>query len=253
MKTSILVLLPLLLCGSGLRAQQANPTPPDLPPGPPIQKRAPEYAQWLITTTVSGTAALDEKGQQASTAGRAGKGSQASSATKIMVTKTGKIYRVEHLDEHQQIWTVWASGATQVMVWPDRRSSALLAPSANPDAPNPFMTDFSKTDFPGFGWVDWKKFSQIKPYKGSKCIVFQEQQRVDSDDPTPEMVYITVTAYIDCDTRLPVALVSGDEANLFEWKPAPTGILSLPPSALAVLQQREKSEQQMAQQAARPY
>lgn len=253
MKASILLLLPLLLLGSSLRAQEANPTPPDLPPGPPIEKRAPEYSQWLITTTVSGTAAVDEQGQQANTAGGAGKGAQAPSTTKIMVTKTGKIYRVEHLDEHQQIWTVWASGATQVMVWPDRRSSALLAPSANRDAPNPFMTDFSTTDFPGFGWVDWKKFFQIKPYKGAKCIVFQEQQRVDSDDPTPETVYITTTAYIDYDSRLPVALVTGEEANLFEWKPVPTGILSLPPSALAVLQQRQKAEQQMAQQAARPY
>ena len=139
------------------------------------------------------------------------------------------------------------------MVWPDRRSSAMLAASANPDSPNPFMTDFSKTDFPGFGWVDWKNFSQIKPYKGSKCILFQEQHRIVSDDPTPEKVYIAVTAYIDYDTRLPVALVSGDEANLFEWKPAPSGMLSLPPSVLAILQQRLKAEQQMAQQAARPY
>jgi hypothetical protein len=137
------------------------------------------------------------------------------------------------------------------MVWPDRHSSAELTASNNPDAPNPFMTDFSTTDFPGFGWVDWDKYSELKPYKGLKCIVFKGQQPVNSEDPSGATK--TVTAYVDVDTRLPIGLVAADEAHVFEWKPAPKGMLTLPPSALAVLQQRQKAQQQMAQQAARPY
>ena len=119
MKTSLLIWLPVLLCSSRLWAQSANPTPADLPPGPPIQKRAPDSSQWLITSTsVSGTAAME---QQASLAARAPEGS---STIKVMVTKTGKIYRVEHLDEAKQLWTVWAAGATQIMVWADKHSAA---------------------------------------------------------------------------------------------------------------------------------
>ena len=240
----------LLLCGSSLWAEKANPTPAGLPPGPPIEKRAPAFSQWLITTTVSGTAALDEN---ANAGGSAAKAPEGPSTTKIMVTKTGNIYRVEHLDEARQLWTVFASGATQIMVWPDRHSSAVLAVSNNPDAPNPFTTDFSVTDFPGFEWVAWGKYSEMKSYKGMKCIVFLDQQHVDSDDPSVGEPYKTVVAYVDVDTRLPVALVDGDEVHIFEWKPAPKGMLSLPPGALAVLQQRQKAEQQMAQHAARPY
>jgi hypothetical protein len=250
MKTFLLIWLPLLLCGSSLLAQKANPTPADLPPGPPIEKRAPEFSQWLITTTLSGTAALDDQGNVGKSAAKAPGGP---STTKVMVTKTGNIYRVEHLDEARQLWTVFASGATQIMVWPDRHSAAVLTVSNNPDAPNPFMTDFSVTDFQGFKWVGWNKYSEMKQYKGMKCIVFQEQEHLDSDDPSPGGGYKTVIAYVNADTRLPVALVDADEANIFEWKPEPKGMLSLPPSALAVLQQRQKAEQQMAQHAARPY
>jgi hypothetical protein len=250
MKTALLIWLPLILCGSGVWAQKANPTPADLPPGPPIEKRAPGFSQWLITTTLSGTAALDD---QAVAASNDAKTPKAPSATKIMITKTGNIYRVEHLDEARQLWTVFASGATQIMVWPDRHSAAVLAASNNPDAPNPFITNFSVTDFPGFEWVGWGKYSEMKSYKGMKCIVFQKQQPVDSDDPKPGGGYKTVIAYVNVETRLPVALVDADEANILEWKPVPKGVLTLPPSAMAVLQQRQKAEQQMAQHAARPY
>jgi len=251
MKTSLLICLALLVCGSSLWAQKANPTPADLPPGPPIEARAPDPSQWLITTTLSGTAALDDQPNAAKSAAKAPEGP---STTKIMVTKTGNIYRVEHLDEARQLWTVFASGATQIMVWPDRHSAAELAASNNPDAQNPFMTDFSATDFPGFKWVGWDKYSEMKSYKGIKCIVFRgEQQLVDSGNPSAGKQNKTVIAYVNVETRLPVVLVDADEANIFEWKPAPKGMLTLPPSALAVLQQRQKSEQQMAQHAARPY
>lgn len=250
MKTSLLICLPLLLCGSGLWAQKANPTPANLPPGPPIQKRAPDFSQWLITTTVSGTAALND---QTDAAHRTAKAPEGSSTAKMMVTKTGNIYRVEHLDDAKQLWTVWASGATQIMVWPDKQSCADLAASNNPDVPNPFMTDFSVTDFPGFGWIGWDKYSEMKPYKGMKCIVFKQQQHVGSDDSSAGEQSKTLMAYVDLYTRLPVALVDADEAHLFEWKPAPTAMLSLPPTALAVVQQGQKARRQMAQQAARPY
>jgi len=173
------------------------------------------------------------------------------SATEVMVTKTGKIYRVEHLDEAKQLWTIWAAGATQIMVWQDSHAAAELAASNNPDSPNPFMTDFSATDFPGFGWVGWDKFSEIKTYKGMKCIVFQDQQPAASDAPSGGTK--TVTAYVDVETRLPVALLDANQANVFEWRPTPKGVLTLPPNALAVLQQRQKAQQQMSQQAARPY
>src|SRR5450432_3597000 len=41
------------LIGATASAQvtTARPTPPPLPPGPLIQKRAPDMAQWVITTT----------------------------------------------------------------------------------------------------------------------------------------------------------------------------------------------------------
>lgn len=250
MKTLRLIWLPLLVCGSSLWAQKANPTPADLPPGPPIEKRAPDPSQWLITTTLSGTAALNDQAN----AEKSAKATEGPSMTKIMVTKTGNIYRVEHLDEARQLWTIFASGATQIMVWPDRHSAAELAVSNNPDAPNPFMTDFSVTDFPGFKWVGWDKYSEMKSYKGIKCIVFRgEQSLVDSGYPSAGRQHRTVMAYVNVETRLPVVLVDADEANVFEWKPAPKGMLTLPPSAMAVLQERQKAEQQMALHAARPY
>jgi hypothetical protein len=130
MKTSHLFCLAVLLSGSTLWSQQtASPTPLPSLPGPPIEKRAPASAQWLITTMLRGPAA--------STTDATGKPVKPPSTNKIMVTKTGKIYRVESLDGYQQLWTVWAKGATQIMVWPDKRSVAELAASNNPDAPNP--------------------------------------------------------------------------------------------------------------------
>ena len=175
----------LLLC-STLWSQEAAPTPPPSLPGPAIEKRAPDYSQWLITTMVSGTTARNTD-----------------SSTKIMVTKTGRTYRVERLDQYQQIWTVWAQGATQIMVWPDKRTAAELAVSNNPDAPNPFMTDFSVSDFPGFEWVTWKQYTDIKLYKGCKCIVYQDLQRLKSDDPAAGKIEVSLTAYVDLDEPAP--------------------------------------------------
>lgn len=225
----------LLLC-STLWSQEAAPTPPPSLPGPAIEKRAPDYSQWLITTMVSGTTARNTD-----------------SSTKIMVTKTGRTYRVERLDQYQQIWTVWAQGATQIMVWPDKRTAAELAVSNNPDAPNPFMTDFSVSDFPGFEWVTWKQYTDIKLYKGCKCIVYQDLQRLKSDDPAAGKIEVSLTAYVDLDARLPVALISGDQVRIFDWRTAPQTNLTLPPSAQSLLDQQRKAAEQMAQKAARPF
>ena len=139
------------------------------------------------------------------------------------------------------------------MVWPDRKSTEILAASANPDAPNPYHTDFSMSDFQGFEWISLESYTGIKDFMGMKCIVYQGIRKIKSDDPGQPVTYQPVTAYVEIESRLPIALVTGDQVSLYEWKPAPQAVQPVSPSVQSILDRQQRAADQMARQPARPF
>ena len=243
-----------LLCASAY-PQAADPAatpvaPPAPPPGPLIQKRAPDFAIWSIVTTASVKAGT-KSGQTSSP--RNGSDDSQASVTRVNTSKTGKVVRVERIDEKQQTWNVWWSkGSAEILVTPDGKVAA-LASSNNPDAPNPYHTDFSSSDFQGFEWIAASNYTGIEKYMGMNCLAFKKDLAVRADSASPRTIIVPVRAYVEIQSRLPIALVRGDQTSVYEWKSPPDAVLQVPTEVQNLLNQRSKSFELMATKGARPY
>jgi hypothetical protein len=223
---------------SALQAQTDSGGPPSLPPGPLIQTRSPDFAEWVVTKKIGGS--IDDTTSSPNMP-PAGQGATKPQTTEDTVTKTHNVIRVVHLDTAKQPWTIWCHGADEYMIWPDGKSCGQMA-LGNNSAPNPFYFDFSASDFSGFDWVSLQNYTGIKSYQGTKCIVFQ--------DGTPNSKKI---AYIDFTSRLPIALQNGGEEYLYKWNAPPSDMLSFPSMVQALIDAGIKAQKQMAQKAVRPW
>jgi len=221
---------------------------PPLPPGPLIQPRAPDFAEWVITKKAG---SLDDTASNSNT-GPATQGAAASPSIQETVTKTHDVIRVVRLDTAKRPWTIWCQGAQEYMIWPDGKSCGLVTQSPTAFAPNPFYIDFSTSDFSGFEWISPKTYTGIKSYQGIKCIVFQTGAGLQNDSGGSPTTSKKI-AYVDFNSRLPLALQSGVEEHLYEWRPPPQDMLSYPPMVKALIDAGLKAQHQMAQKAVSAY
>jgi hypothetical protein len=219
---------------------------PPLPPGPLIQSRAPDFAEWVITKK---TGSLDDTASNSNTAPATPGAAGASPSTQDTVTKTHDVIRVVRVDTAKRPWTIWCQGAQEYMIWPDGKSCGQITAGLTDFSPNPFFIDLSSSDFSGFGWISPKMYSGIKTYHGTKCIVFQAGAHDSGESPTTSKKI----AYVDFNSRLPMALQSGGEEYLYEWHPTPRGMLSYPSMVKALIDADVKAQRQMSQKAVSAY
>ena len=248
-----LTLFGALVCATAAHAQlpTTQQTPSPLPPGPLILKRAPEMAMWTVTTTIGPL-----KDPAATRAGQPAPQNDAEASSqavsKMLFCKTGSIVLVERFGEGKQVWNTWCRGPLQVVTWPDGKNCAEATVPTTPRVENPFYNDFSVSDFRGFEWVAKENYIGIADFGGMKCIVYQKTLTIPSDSgDLPQ--YVPALAYVDVSSRLPIALVMGEQSSLFEWKSPPQSMLILPPNVQALLNQRQKGLDQMSQQALKPF
>jgi hypothetical protein len=231
MKAHFLIIVSLSFATIALRAQERAATPelPPLPPGPLIQKRAPEMCQWLVSIV----------GVNPATSSRTGASPEALKgfwASQTMFTKTKDILRQEFYDQKESIWTTWCVPGFEITIWPDGRNW-IVQTMQKIDAKGPppvLYIDFSKSDFPGFEWLSVNNYAGIQNVHGNKCIVFKDKVLVDPEHG----IYVPGTAYIDFDSRFPVELLEGSVDRTYDFKNPPAGILTLPPLVQALLNNR---------------
>jgi hypothetical protein len=237
-----------LFCVLGLTPalQAQTDGPPPLPPGPLVQTRAPDFAEWVVTKKMG---ALEDTTSNSNTvpATQAGAGPL---STQDTVTKTQRIVRVVRLDTGKRPWTIWCQGSQEFMIWPDGKSCAPL--TQNLVVANPFFIDLSTADFQELGWVALKYYIGLKVYNGTKCIVYQTELN-SRDDPGGAPTTVKKIAYVDFKSRLPIAVQSGDDVYLYQWNQPPQDMLSYPPMVLALIDVGLKVQHQMAQKAVSPY
>lgn len=217
MKTFWLIFWVSLLAVPALRSQEIS-SPNELAPLPKgdlIHKRAPEFSQWKVTS--------------ASSHGRA-------SADVVLYTKAGKIIRVDRSGKYGPS-TVWCTEGLEFLDSANGEAAEVTR-SAIPDSENPYFTDLTKTDFPGFEWIQPSAYFGNKDYNGTTCLVFKKPQKNGGDQEI---------AFVDEKTRLPVALIRSSEILKFEWNAIPQVNLSLPQNVQRLLSHRLKAlEQSMA-------
>jgi hypothetical protein len=228
MKNLALILFGLMACAASHALAQTSPssTPkPAPPPGPLIQKRAPEFSQWVIYS-------------KADDGGKAESKSSPDGHPKFAITKTGKIINVIYLDEHAKAWSIWCLPEGIVAIYPDGKNVGLVERPTDPDSINPLYQDFSESDFSGFSWISADNFTGIGEVHGQKCLLFKKGQ---------------AEASTDLVTRLPVSLVNENGTTSYEFRAPPTVLLTLPEQVQRFIDAKKSADNSASRHARRPF
>ena len=249
MKTLALLCLSLgmvpILC-----AQQPTAPPttkPVLPPGPLLSK-APDFAQWTVTTKteVTPTGARPSATPKTSRHHKAPPGPPTNQMASVIKTQslryeetvTGGGNKVQKWCVPDMQVTIEASGQPLVALKEGAKNSSAY-------------TDYSKTDFMGFEWISPRNFTGVENVMGQECLVFKDKIKIegggDPSEPPPE-----VSAYINAATRLPVQLTLDDEVSTYQFGPAPQAMLTLPPEVESVVTQWRETMRQSDLMPAKP-
>jgi hypothetical protein len=247
MKTPyLLASVVMACCSASLFAQSPAPVEkPVPPPGPLIQKRAPDFARWVTRAKIS-MPKPPEKTSAAAT------GSPASDDEEIVtVTKTGAVVHVERTDEQRKTWQTWCRGTVQIAVTPGSQIYLVAAPP-NKDVVNPLYFDFSNSDFEGFEWISAQNYTGIKPVLGKNCLTFKDDRRV-TGTLAPAPVSNALVACIDLETRLPVALMNDNGIVTYQFLKPPEAMQDLPANVQAVLDKQKQDIQSVKRKPSLPY
>ena len=236
-----------LLCVAEATAQQ--PTPPPLPPGPLVQARAPSNSLW--STVVKSASAVPDaspktggKDQQDDTGKK--KEDEGVISKKIFRKDKGVIL-VTYVQANNQLFSVWCVGASELIEWSGGKGYDLLTPSPNPDNPNPYFTDFSKGDFQGLDWIDRASYVGLVTYQGIKCIYYKKESPMSASVGASSLA-----AYVEIESRLPIAVLNGGELTEYKWEPPPPAPLNIPPGVTARIKEREQNFQKIKQVGVKP-
>lgn len=261
----------ILIAASSIASIFAQANSPDTLPQPPFLKRAPEKCQWQITTKSSGEALGESEGT-------AGNGHSANSPKVTTVFKNGSlVFETTSLENGESVQS-WCTGGIALMSMSGKPWVFLQGGG------NSFEnTDFSQSDFAGFNWVSQANFVGRQKVSGRPCLLFKdrvvtispEQVRIEKEKADELMARgeiaksnahaagksewdtveakpfriddykVEVTAYIDEETRLPIALVymgpKGKMIRTYSFQ----ALSRMPPVPPDVLQQLQAYQQRL--------
>ena len=240
----------ILLAGCTAWAQQSVPssTIPPLPKGT-LLKHAPEFSQWIVTSSTPTAAA--SKGTLASVSDAAG----SKVLKRVQVIKTGSTRYILDVESNGTRMETWCAGTKQVYLRPEWKHPMLADES---DIKDPMSVDISKTDFPGCEWVSAKNYKGIQKLSGRDCIFFSDtvvitQEIVPGNSSKTSSYQYQASAYVDLETRLPVMLVTPTEVAVYQFGTAPNSPLTLPAPVKEVIDEQEKAVKQATSMPPRPF
>lgn len=234
MKKLAILLIVLIAGRVDCANAQAGSTPkPTPPPGPLIQKRAPNFSHWNIIAKSLGSQESSDNKKSGNSSGQL-KG--------VEVTKTGPIIHTIITDETGQVWNLWNQAAVHIVISPNGKDVGFAQRPLDPDAVNPFFIDYSNSDFFGFEWISAENYKGEKSYHGRTCLFFDGSGNLGR-----------MYAYIDKDSRLPLALVQDSQVEIYEFQSPPTQMQEIPPNAKQFMEQQAQYIQSMANRPLRPF
>ena len=251
-----------LICGLApvLFAQEPpSASPGPTPPPEPLLGKAPDFAQWTITSSE----AVDprekpspmEAAELSPASGRHHKKQSTDSTDQkapvdhtdqtTTVTKT-KSFRVERTE---------SSGGMKIERWCLPDMQIIIPKSGEPIVAMPGSAldsnyiDYSKAEFIGFDWISQSNFEGIENVSGQECHVFRQKVKADGAGAAGPSGMV---AWINTATQLPVKLQSGEESRTYHFEVAPTAMLALPPEVAAMAHKWEESVRQSSLMPAKP-
>lgn len=205
-----------------LNAQQPASTPPPLPPGPLLNK-APDFVQWTITikSAESGGVGKTEKG----IASPEPSAKPTAEVYQIVTAKTGKIRHEVRVAGTQIMSNVWSINGASVEINP-KTKIAQVAPGG------------VSVDFPGLEWISEKNYTDVKKINGKDTIIFNDKVAwMAANGATNEFKgKVDAVAYIDLETRLPIAMKRGVDTYTYQFGAMPQTTLTPPPEVVQAME-----------------
>ena len=248
----ILLLLSSLVCFASLSVAQSpqdgaaakpNPPRPKLPDGP-LLRAVGEFAQWEVTYSYPEERQKKDKELDPSVSSR---------PRKVVTTKTGRITHEEQTDVSNHVTQNWSTG---MMLYYKTPASALwyeARPGAGGGAQLP-----PPSGFRGVEMIQESNYvGTIANGKGT-CLVFapggsQKGDASNLQQGTKWMETADIIAYVDADSRLPIAVREHGILRTYQYDSAPTQMQVLPTDLADQIKHGEEGRARLNAMAARPY
>lgn len=236
----------LTFLGAGLLCAQQEAQPPvEIPPGP-LLKSAPEFSKWIVTFQYPKESKPDAPKRDGS------------EPVQMVVTKTGDVISEITTDAKNRRAELWHVGQVQY------RKSAGTAQwfEASPQRfSNAGISDYvplPANGFQGWDWIGAASYAGTIPIKEGSAFAFvpggAETLKLKSPDQLKDQIAAKPrVAFVDAETRFPLAMRTGVVVESFAFQPAPTEKQSLPSDLMEAIQKGEEARRRLSQPAPRPY
>jgi hypothetical protein len=230
-------------------------------PTGPLLRPAPEFSEWTITHSYS-----DEMTPAAGSASKANVPREIAKLPllrprRTITTKTGGTVRIVIIDLAGKTTEKWFIDGVQFTkpdgsdVWygANKAVAAGILPDAYYSAPLP------ASGFQDLDWIAEGNYAGAIQLGDIKCLVFvpggmTPDDWKDAKKRKAKLDSAEKVAYIDADSRLPVALRILGEVRQFQFtNPAPTQMLAPPPDLAEQIKKGKEAIANLLRSAARPY
>ncbi len=250
----ILLFLPILcLCAAFARAQSPSPAAAN-PPAGPLLRAVPDCSQWEITFRYPDDRRSKERGAPVQA-----DASRNARPRKTVTTKTGRIVHEQQTDVIDRVTEWWFDGPTQyyktagdalwLQLLPDAHQSVGMATTYRALPPSGYHD---------LEWINETTYVGTILYGQGNCLVFAPKgaRSLDLSDPAqrPKLLEAAHTlAYVDADTRLPLAVKAGGVVRTFVFDAPPTQAQRFPADLAEQIKKAGEGRARLELPAARPY
>jgi hypothetical protein len=254
-------LLAVALCACPLFAEHPSTTPapkPTPPSGPLVQKNAPTPSFWTVVIKTAPSSPVPKKQKENSSNAESADQLSSTNSTAVHVAD-GIIDQKTYLKQRDYMKVTLGGGPNAVSLWEVKGKKALEWPGGrfalfSTLGPNPFQIDLSHGDFSDLNWINRDSYVGEGEYHGIKCLIYKGNAQLfdkyaDQAGPDSSIKKSAVYAYVEIQTRLPVAMISEQQVTEWNWQQPPSGSLSVPPAIFKMFENQEKQNKQMLNQA----
>jgi len=234
-----------------------------MPTGSLLKRRAPEFSRWLIAYNPEKTAPAKTPNVE--------KTLRPGLFQNIVVSKTKDIIFEQIVMSNGQQRKKWCLGDIQFLKRSANGKGVLIDRNAfeRGGLLEGDFSDFSTTDFPGFGWVGPRNYRNIVKFMNRDCLLFTDRINLVSDEEfqviqqdagvrneerlNRAQFEMEVTAYVDLETRLPVMLQRGKETSYYQFQSPPESTITIPAELQEMKDHSIRRRNQLSRMPSRPW
>lgn len=221
-----------IICSVMAIAQMPSPTQP---PRQPFVTNAPICGQWTISFTSIGTTASQAPNKSIK---------NSPLEWKLKEIKVVKVYKDRYeIDSWSdgQTSEKWFHEDRMIFTRPGSPEIYILERNHLNGAMAQVFPDYRASDFPELGWLNLSVYVGVQTLQNRACYVFQSK-KVDSLPPRNPEDAMNTEAWIDMNTKLPLAISDGMNQQIFAFQNLSPGTLKVPARLVQALQRYESTE-----------